>query len=89
MSVMLQIERGRNQSRLLLVPTKILHINKHMHRGSNINTGKSFKVNNMDTTTMDKIFETNSSFHVKQRTKRKVQFLFYFSMRFFLVLTKI
>ena len=35
---------------------------------------------------MDKIFETNSSFHVKQSTTEKVHFLFY--SNFLLVLTK-
>ena len=38
-------------------------------------------------TIMDKIFETNSSFHVKQRTTEKIQFLF--SRSFLLVLSKI
>ena len=38
------------------------------------------------TTTIHKIFETNSSFHVKQRSTGKVQFLFFSS--FLLVLTK-
>ena len=37
-------------------------------------------------TTMDKIFETISSFHVKQHTTGKVQFLLFSS--FLLVLTK-
>ena len=37
-------------------------------------------------TAIHKIFETNSSFHVKQRTTGKVQFLFFSS--FLLVLTK-
>ena len=37
-------------------------------------------------TTMDKIFETSSSFHVKHRTTRK--FLFSFFNSFLLVLTK-
>ena len=37
-------------------------------------------------TNMDKIFETISSFHVRQRTTGKVQFLFL--RRFLLVLTK-
>ena len=37
-------------------------------------------------TTIPKIFETKSSFHVKQRSTRKVQFLFFSS--FLLVLTK-
>ena len=37
-------------------------------------------------TTIHKIFETNSSFHVKQGTTGKVQFLFLSS--FLLVLTK-
>ena len=37
-------------------------------------------------TTIHKIFETNSSFHVKQRTTGKVQFVFFSS--FLLVLTK-
>ena len=35
---------------------------------------------------MEKIFETDSSFHLKQPTKEKVQFLFF--RRFFIVLTK-
>ena len=39
-----------------------------------------------EATTIHKIFETNSSFHVKQRTTGKVQFLFF--SRFLLVLTK-
>ena len=37
-------------------------------------------------TTIHRIFETNSSFHVKQRTTGKVQFLFFRSC--FLVLAK-
>ena len=37
-------------------------------------------------TTIHKIFETNSSFHVKQHTTGKVQFLFFSSI--LLVLTK-
>ena len=40
----------------------------------------------VDTTTTDKIFEKNSSFHVKQRTTRKNQFLF--SRSLLLVLAK-
>ena len=39
-----------------------------------------------DAAIMDKIFETNSSFHVKKRTMGKVQFLFL--GRTFSVLTK-
>ena len=38
------------------------------------------------TTSTDKIFENNCTFHVKQRTTEKVQFLF--SGSFLLVLTK-
>ena len=41
---------------------------------------------NLGATTIHKIFETNSSFHVKQRTTGKVQFLFFSS--FLLVSTK-
>ena len=37
-------------------------------------------------TTIHKLFETNPSFHVKQRTTGKVQFLFFSS--FLLMLTK-
>ena len=35
-----------------------------------------YKLKTVPETTTDKIFEKNSSFHVKQHTTRKVQFLF-------------
>ena len=54
--------------------------------GSVLSTGRKYVVRLLEATIIHKIFETNSSFHVKQRTPGKVQFLFF--RRFLLVLTK-
>ena len=56
---------------------------------SNINDEKplpSIITGDFNATTIHRIFETNSSFHVKQGTTGKVQFLFFSSS--LLVLTK-